>query len=200
VSEADAPPRTSRGARLVYLMGASGSGKDTVLRLLARLPHAGAPVLVAHRYITRGSDAHEASVPLDPREFARRAALGCFALHWDSHGLRYGVGIEIDAWMARGAMVIVNGSRIHLTAAHARYPALCAVHLAVDPAALERRLIARGRETPRAIAERLERAQRPFDVPEGCDLRRLDNSGAPEAAAARLLDWIHARDTAQTGA
>ena len=95
------------GARLIYLMGASGSGKDTLLRLLRAHLRGDEPVLVAHRYITRDSGASEDALRLTDGEFARRAALGCFALRWSSHGLHYGIGIEIDAWLTCGAAVII---------------------------------------------------------------------------------------------
>ena len=121
------------GARLIYLMGASGSGKDTLLRLLRAQLRADEPVIVAHRYITRDSGASEDALRLSEDEFSRREALGGFALRWSSHGLRYGIGVEMDAWLAGGAAVIVNGSRAHLPQAHARYPALTAVEIRVDP-------------------------------------------------------------------
>ena len=114
-------------------------------------------------------------------------ALGCFALHWHSHGLHYGIGIEIDAWMQGGKTVIVNGSRAHLAAAHARYPRLRAVEVAVDGDVLARRLAARGRETPEQIAERLRRAGLAYDWPPSLARIRLDNNGAPETAAGSLL-------------
>ena len=80
------------GARLIYLMGASGSGKDTLLRLMRARLRGAEPVLVAHRYITRDSGEAEDAMRLTPEEFSHRAALGCFALHWASHGLQYGIG------------------------------------------------------------------------------------------------------------
>lgn len=180
------PP--ARGERLVYLMGASGSGKDTLLRLLRAGLREREPVLVAHRYITRDSGATEDALRLSADEFARRAALGCFALRWSSHGLHYGIGIEVDTWLDGGAAVIINGSRAHLAEAHRRYPALTAVEICVDPGLLARRLAARGRESAAQIAERLRRATQAFRVPEGCRLLRVGNDGAPEAAAAELLD------------
>ncbi|WP_454677626.1 phosphonate metabolism protein/1,5-bisphosphokinase (PRPP-forming) PhnN [Achromobacter marplatensis] len=182
---APAPPVD--GARLIYLMGASGSGKDTLLRLLRAHLQDGEPVLVAHRYITRDSGDTEDALRLTPEEFARRAALGCFALRWASHGLHYGIGIEIDTWLACGAAVIINGSRAHLEAAHARYPALTAVEVTVDPALLARRLAGRGRESAEQIAQRLSRATQAFAVPQACRLAQVSNNGAPEAAAAALL-------------
>lgn len=182
-----APASPADGARLIYLMGASGSGKDTLLRLLRAHLQDGEPVLVAHRYITRDSGDTEDALRLTPEEFARRAALGCFALRWASHGLHYGIGIEIDTWLACGAAVIINGSRAHLEAAHARYPALTAVEVTVDPALLARRLAGRGRESAEQIAQRLSRATQAFAVPQACRLTQVSNNGAPESAAAALL-------------
>lgn len=181
-------PAAADGARLIYLMGASGSGKDTLLRLMRAHLRRDEPVLVAHRYITRDSGDSEDALRLTPQEFARRAALGCFALRWASHGLHYGIGVEIDAWLGGGAAVIVNGSRAHLEQAHARYPALTAVQVDVEPGLLAQRLAGRGRESASQIANRLSRAAQAFPVPERCRLARLCNNDAPETAAAALLD------------
>lgn len=179
------PP--ANGARLIYLMGASGSGKDTLLRLLRVHLTDDEPVLVAHRYITRDSGGTEDALRLSTEEFARRAALGCFALRWASHGLHYGIGIEIDTWLAYGAAVIVNGSREHLEQTHARYPAMTAVEITVDPARLAERLAGRGRESAEQIVQRLSRATQAFAVPQGCAVKRVSNDAEPEAAAAALL-------------
>jgi ribose 1,5-bisphosphokinase len=172
---------------LVYVMGASGSGKDTLLRQVRASSGPDERILVAHRYITRPSSQDEASLALTPDEFDRRARLGCFALHWRSHGLAYGVGVEIDAWMAAGITVLVNGSRAYLPQACARYPGLCAVEITVDEETLRRRLVGRGRESEQAIAERLARAAARFEPPPECPVITLDNSGTPAQAATTLL-------------
>jgi len=183
-----APPLPpADGARLIYLMGASGSGKDTLLRWLRAHLRAEEPVLVAHRYITRDSGGTEDALALTPEEFVRRAALGCFALRWASHGLQYGIGIEIDTWLACGAAVIVNGSREHLEAAHQRYPALTAVEITVDPSVLAQRLAGRGRESADQIQERLTRAAQAFAIPPHCAYTRISNDAAHDVAAAALL-------------
>lgn len=187
------PLAPADGGRLIYLMGASGSGKDTLLRLMRTGLRGEEPVLVAHRYITRDSGDTEDALRLTPEEFDRRAALGCFALRWASHGLQYGIGVEIDAWLGGGAAVIINGSRAHLEQAHARYPALTAVEVSVDPGLLALRLAGRGRESADQITERLARASQAFPVPERCRLMRVSNNEAPETAAAALLDIARAK-------
>lgn len=172
------PPGGIDGKGLFYVMGPSGSGKDSLLRALHSRLGPDDRVVVAHRYITRDADANEASVSLTTGEFERRAGLGCLALHWRSHGLHYGIGVEIEPWLARGLRVIVNGSREYLPHAVARYPALCAVHVRVAPEVLAARLRQRGRESEEAIARRLARATEDFAVPAQCRLVEIDNSGA----------------------
>ncbi|MBF6991232.1 MULTISPECIES: phosphonate metabolism protein/1,5-bisphosphokinase (PRPP-forming) PhnN [Cupriavidus] len=171
------------GSGLFYVMGPSGSGKDSLLRALRERLGPEDRVVVAHRYITREADANEASVALSPDEFRRRQALGCLALNWHSHGLHYGIGVEIEQWLAAGLTVIVNGSREYLPQAVARYPKLCAIHVRVKPEVLAARLRQRGRESEDAIARRLVRAGQAFDVPDGCSLVEIDNSGALGASA-----------------
>jgi len=175
---------------LFYVMGPSGSGKDSLLRALReRLGHSDR-IVIAHRYITREADANEASVALSTDEFHRREALGCMALHWHSHGLHYGIGIEIETWLAQGLRVIINGSREYLHQAVKRYPALCAVHVRVRPEVLGARLRQRGRESEAAIAARLARATQPFDVPAHCRLIELDNSGDLNVAVENLATIV----------
>lgn len=85
--------------RLFYVIGPSGSGKDSLMRY-ARASLAGDPsVVFAHRYITRPMELHgENHVALTETEFDARLAAGLFAMHWESHGLRYGIGlIKLDA-------------------------------------------------------------------------------------------------------
>lgn len=183
-------PHRLDGTGLFYLMGPSGSGKDSLLRALRGRLGGDDRLVVAHRYITRPADANEASVALTTEEFQRRVALGCMAMHWHSHGLHYGIGIEIEQWLQRGIKVVVNGSREYLPQAVARYPKLCALHVRVSPAALAARLRQRGRESEEAVARRLARATAAFDVPAGCRLVEIDNGGALQAAVEALANAI----------
>lgn len=146
-------------ARLIYLMGASGAGKDCLLSALrAAMP---VNMLVAHRYITREAHAGaENHIALSEQEFFLRTEQGLFALFWQAHQHHYGVGIEIDIWLQRGLDVVVNGSRAYLPEALRRYHnQLLPLCLAVSPAILAQRLQQRGRENSEQIEARLQRAQ-----------------------------------------
>lgn len=171
--------------RLVYLIGASGSGKDSLLSY-ARAHISGTSggdsgVVFAHRYITRPADAGgENHVALTEAEFAARLHARLFAMHWDSHGHRYGIGCEINHWLAKGLTVVMNGSREYLPEARRRYPELEAVLISVSPQVLAERLRARGRESEDAIARRVARAAA-YAEPAGIQ-HRITNDGALEAA------------------
>ena len=139
--------------RLIYVVGPSGAGKDSLLHF-AREHVAGTSVVFAHRYITRETGHNENHIALTREEFTARSAQGLFALEWSSHELHYGIGIEIDAWLERGCTVVVNGSRAYLARALKRYQHLEVVHIHAAPHILAQRLSTRGRETAEQVAAR----------------------------------------------
>lgn len=152
--------------RLFYVIGPSSSGKDSLLRYARARLGPVSRVVFAHRYITRPVDVNgENHVALTEAEFEARLAAGLFAMHWRSHGYRYGIGREIDLRLAKGCHVAVNGSREYLPQARRLYPALTAIMIAVSPEVLADRLRARGRETEEQITQRIARAKQ-FVCPE----------------------------------
>jgi ribose 1,5-bisphosphokinase len=163
-------------ARLIYIMGPSGSGKDSLMaEARLRLP-AEAPIVFAHRYITRPADAGgESHIALTRAEFELRRTKGLFALTWESHGFAYGIGREIDLWIKAGLSVVMNGSREALSRAVMAYPELLPVLVEVPEEILRQRLGARGRENAGEIQARLARAR--MTVAETPGLVRFDNSG-----------------------
>ena len=125
--------------KLIWLMGASGSGKDSLLTELRQREQT--QLLVAHRYITRAASAgSENHIALSEQEFFTRAGQNLLALSWHANGLYYGIGVEIDLWLHAGFDVLVNGSRAHLPQARARYQsALLPICLQVSPEILRQR-------------------------------------------------------------
>ncbi|WP_434457991.1 phosphonate metabolism protein/1,5-bisphosphokinase (PRPP-forming) PhnN [Stutzerimonas urumqiensis] len=177
---------------LIYLMGPSGAGKDSVLQ-------AARPILeaegcrIARRVITRSAEAAgEDALGVSPEAFEQRVEAGAFALHWRANGLAYGIPRDLDDWLAAGHSVLVNGSRAHLPVARQRYPDLLAVLLSVEPDVLRQRLLARGRETAEQIEARLRRSAeltRDLGVEAG-DWVRIDNSGPLTHAVSALVELV----------
>jgi ribose 1,5-bisphosphokinase len=178
--------------RLIYLIGPSGSGKDSLLDA-ARDELTRRGCRVVQRVITRSAEAMgEAAQAVTAEQFLAMQAAGDFALSWQANGLHYGIPKQIDEWLAAGADVLVNGSRQHLTQARLRYPDLLAVLLTVSDDRLRQRLLARGRESVADIEARLQRNSR-FTVQllaSDPAVFVLDNSGVLEDTAERLLQHI----------
>jgi len=177
--------------KLIYLMGPSGSGKDSLIDAAReRLGEMNCQVI--RRVITRSAESvGEDAVGVTPAEFERRQRAGDFALAWHANGLDYGIPRELDEWLKAGKHVLVNGSRENLRQAQARYPTLLPVLLTVREEVLRERLLRRGRETLEQIDARLARnalfiERRAVDRP----VYLLDNSGNLSEAVDQLLQWI----------
>ena len=196
------------GGRLIYLMGPSGSGKDTVLQGLCHLM--GNKARIAPRLITRPETCTErGAISVSEAEFLNLELSGRLAMSWRANGLAYGVPIEIDDMLNRGWDVLVNGSRDYLPEARKRYRNLLPVLLVVETELLRQRLSARGREDQEQIRQRLERNAR-FEtlavLADAGSILALDNSGPVEDTVQALYNYLtadvrqyHATDTTWNG-
>lgn len=177
--------------RLLYVVGPSGAGKDTLLRWVRHHLPGGAPVIFARRTVTRAAHAADAEqgVSVTREQFERELAHGRFAMHWRANGHAYGVGREIREWLAQGLTVVVSGSRAHLPQALADFPMLEVVHVTAAREALRARLEARGRETAAQIAHRLARAAK-LEVPAGVPRVQIRNDEDLRKAGRQLLECV----------
>jgi ribose 1,5-bisphosphokinase len=178
--------------RLIYLIGPSGSGKDSLLEA-ARTRLAERGCRIVRRVITRSAEAvGEAALGVSAQQFADMEAQGAFALSWHANGLSYGIPREIDDWLAAGQDVLVNGSRGHLQSTRLRYPDVLVLLLTVDQVVLRQRLLERGRESLIEIDQRLARNARFSEqlLVDDPTVQVLDNSGPLEQTVERLLVCI----------
>jgi ribose 1,5-bisphosphokinase len=178
-------------AKLFYIIGASGAGKDSLISYVNRRRSENTPVVFAHRYITRDADAKgENHIALSNQEFKLREKMDCFAMHWHSHQTHYGIGVEIDSWLQSGLSVVVNGSRGYLPQAAKRYPDIIPVMIRVDYEVMRERLFARGRESKEQIVARMAQAMRLETATQHSRLRTIDNNGALGEAGEELCALI----------
>ncbi|MFY0596263.1 MAG: phosphonate metabolism protein/1,5-bisphosphokinase (PRPP-forming) PhnN [Cognatishimia sp.] len=162
--------------RLIGIVGPSGVGKDSVMhRLVSAVPD----LSLVKRTITRapglGGEDYEAVLE---QEFDMRAAAGEFCLHWEAHGLFYGIPDTVRTRVARGEELLVNLSRAILPKAQEVFPDLLTFNITAKPETLANRLAGRGRESEAEIVKRLERAKKP--LPAGAKVINLSNDGPIE--------------------
>lgn len=176
-------------SKLFYIIGASGAGKDSLMNYCREQINGALPIVFAHRYITRPANAGgENHVSLTDEEFKLRIQNGLFALHWESHGLCYGIGIEVTIWLQQGMVVIINGSRDYLSTAMEKFPAMQPILIDVDVDLIKARLNGRGRESEESIGERIARNQK-LSM-DDTDIIRVQNNGTIDEAAQSLLNLI----------
>lgn len=175
-----------RRGRLIYVVGPSGAGKDSLLAWVGERLPPGAPVCFARRVITRPPQGNgEQHAPASVREFADYAAQGAFAMYWKANGDRYGIERGIVDQLEAGLTVLVNGSRAYLPKARLAFPDLEVVHVTAAPELRKARLAARRRERPAAIRRRLTR-----EPPVPAAAIELVNDRALEVAGAELLRFV----------
>lgn len=169
--------------RLVAVVGPSGAGKDTLMAMACVVDP---DIRAARRVITRPPDAGgEDFEGVSEAEFTRRLHAGEFILHWQAHGLGYGIpACELSG----GGTVLMNLSRAVLRDAMARFPDLTVLHITAPAPILAARLAARGRETRADQAQRLERAG--FDLPPDIPVRTVMNQGTADEGLANFLNAL----------
>lgn len=177
-------------ASLIYAVGPSGAGKDSLLNWLRLQLPAHLPVAWARRTINRPSapdgEVHES---VETAEFNRLLETNQFALHWAANGHLYGIRHAQLSPSAQTAWVFVNGSRAHLPQAAQHSPGLTVLHITADKEVLMHRLFNRGRESIQEIENRLQRTPA-LQVPPGCALIEIRNNASLESAGQQLLQSL----------
>ncbi len=179
--------------KLVLVVGPSGVGKDSLLATAKEHLQDDDRVIFARRYITREHDAGgEDHLEISTEEFERKSEAGDFALHWNAHGLRYGVPASTLRDVKSGNTVVVNVSRGVIDTARRTFPSVVVASITTAPDILRERLQGRGRESAKDIETRIERASA-FNV-SGNDVVEIDNSGAIEIATQSFVKVIEAKE------
>lgn len=169
--------------RLIAVVGASGVGKDSVMAGI----HAALPRLhLVRRVITRapqlGGEDHDA---VTAPQFEDMVQNGAFAVHWDAHGLRYGIPVTVKYQLNKGTDCLANFSREVLSEANAIFPRLTVLNITARPEIRARRLAGRGRETQTEIAQRLARTAKP--LPQELHVIEMPNDGPLAETVARAV-------------
>ncbi len=186
--------------QLFYLMGASGAGKDSLIQYARQHFTPRESIKIAKRYITRpiSSKNDENHHAINLVEFKQLLENGFFAMHWSRHGLQYGVSKEIDVWLEKGKLVIINGSRQYYHRALEDYPGLHALLIRADQDILHKRLLKRRRELPEEIEERMQWAAASNEIEEPNKLFSIiENNAALETAGEKFLDLLQAAKSTQ---
>ena len=171
---------------MVVVVGPSGAGKDTLLSFAAENLCQRPDVHFVRRVITRHADAGgESHEGVSDREFDTRLENGGFSVSWQAHGLKYGIPSNVVDRLARGHLVVANGSRSALPHFRSVFPKLKVINITARPDVLATRLEQRGRESRDDILRRLQRSS--LTVKGDFDVIEIDNSDDIQRAGAMMI-------------
>ncbi|MDE2384051.1 MAG: phosphonate metabolism protein/1,5-bisphosphokinase (PRPP-forming) PhnN [Alphaproteobacteria bacterium] len=174
---------------LILVVGPSGAGKDSLLRAAMAHFAGDARFVFPRRVVTRATHPDtEDHDSLSTDEFEAVHLRGGFALHWQAHGLSYGVPASVRGDMALGGMVIVNVSRAIIADAAKAFPRLAVIEVTAPPEILMARLAARGRGADGNISQRL--ARKPAPYPPGLNLLTIVNDETLQQAGQAFIRAI----------
>jgi ribose 1,5-bisphosphokinase len=174
--------------KLFYVMGASGSGKNAIMKHARERLNGKHPVVFAHRYITRPLVIDEENhIMLTKEAFQLRKKYGFFSMDWESYGYYYGIGKEIDLWLNNKTDVVVNGSREYLPVAVAKYPSMYTIMIEAHQDLIRERLGKRNRGSQHEIEQRIIRGNLFHDLPVTLIIK---NNGILEASAKEFLKLL----------
>jgi ribose 1,5-bisphosphokinase len=179
--------------KVILVVGPSGAGKDTLLRM-AREHFAAVPTLgFARRYITRPPGVDEDNYYVDEVGFSFLEKAAFFVSSWRAHRNCYGVPRhEINQYHGKGS-VLASISRSSIADFERACNAPVTILVTAHPDVLEKRLLSRGRESIEKIRERLQRAQKPLNTD---NYISFDNSGEllqSKSDFIALIDKLHSR-------
>ncbi|MFK4652039.1 ribose 1,5-bisphosphokinase [Bradyrhizobium japonicum] len=173
--------------RLVLVVGPSGAGKDTLLRLAQAACIDDHDIVFPRRVVTRESSEAEDNMAMSQDEFRRAREHGDFAVHWEAHGHSYALPLEINDDILAGRAVVANVSRTVIGALRQAYANVVVVAITAPPDVLAQRLAARARHSDGNIADRLARSV--DDTSANADVTIL-NAGSADYHSRQLVRVI----------
>ncbi len=165
--------------QLVLIVGASGVGKDTLLRSIRNKTNAN----FLKRYITRKPDENEENYYIDSDAFESLERDGFFISTWQAHANKYAIaknqiihGLNIIS-ISRGTIKDFENAFEHVTT----------IEITLPKDVLYERLKNRARESEEEIQKRLNRSYEKIDAN---NIIQFDNSASIEESTSKFITLL----------
>jgi len=180
--------------KIFYLVGPSGSGKDSLIKYAREELQDRYPVIFPRKYVARRMGCvGESDIPVPHDQILGMTKNGEFSMCWESYGNIYGLGNIAEYCVANGISIVISGSGEYLLAAERLcprlYPHIRPVLVEVSTDVAKKRLCERRRESPEEIEKRIERAGR-FNNVKDIALKIIDNSGNLNSSGREFVEFL----------
>lgn len=176
--------------KIVLIVGASGVGKDSLIRGAKALLAQQSDIKFISRYITRKPDENEDNIFLSKNEMSSLINSNYFVSHWIAHENIYAI-----AKSELGSKTnVISVSRFVVKDFESKFDNVFCINVKVDDDILKKRLLKRGREDSLQINERIKRSKKLFSAK---NLIEFDNSGNLDENIikfSQILQKIHNQD------
>ncbi len=165
--------------KIVLIVGASGVGKDTLIKALQNRVEAN----FIRRYITREPDNNESNHYIDEEAFELLKKEGFFISSWSAHYNMYGIPKN----RIQEGLNIISVSRNAIKDFENAFDNVVTIHITINKEKLIERLILRGRETKEQIEQRLQRASMEVKAQRVIE---FDNSSSLEESVEKFVNIL----------
>lgn len=165
--------------KIVLIVGASGVGKDTLLRGIKEKVDAN----FLKRYITREPDSNESNYYLDKNAFLTLKEKNYFISTWEAHENCYAIAKE----HIKNGVNIISISRGAIKDFEKIFDEVATINITIPKELLRQRLLKRGRESKEQIEKRIQRS---YPQIECKNLIEFDNSDTLEKSIEKFINLI----------
>jgi len=165
--------------KIILIVGASGVGKDTILRTIEDKINAN----FVKRYITRVPDSNESNFYLDIDAFKTLKEKEYFISSWEAHGNFYAIARD----HIKDGVNIISISRGAIEDFENVFDDVTTVYITIPKELLIKRLHSRGRENMDQIIQRVDRSNQKIVAKK---LVEFDNSSRIETSIENFISLI----------
>jgi len=173
--------------RIILVVGPSGAGKDTLIKLAQSACVHDGNIVFSRRVVTREATAFENHDSVSSDDFWQAHREGKFALHWEAHGHCYALPCTINNDIRANRTVVANVSRTVIEEMRRAYVHAVVVSIMAPAQVLAERLESRRRSSDGQLAERLVRK---VDAAASAPDVTITNIGSAERHARELVRII----------
>jgi len=172
--------------KIVLIVGASGVGKDTLIKYAKHELKDDANFNFVTRYITRQPDDNELNFYLEKKAFDTLVQQKYFTSHWTAHENYYGIPkVQIQE-----KINIISISRSAIKDFESQFKNVLVINISIPKEELYARLKSRDRENEEEIQIRLERS---YPLIEGKQVVHFDNSDELLKSQAMFLELLRSQ-------
>lgn len=165
--------------QIVLIVGASGVGKDTLLRNIENKLNAN----FTKRYITREPDQNEQNYYIDNEAFEKLKTEGFFVSTWEAHNNKYAIAKN----QIKDGLNIISISRGAIKDFEKHFDNVFTIEITLPKEILYKRLKNRGRESEEEIEKRLNRSYKKIDAKH---FLQFDNSSSVEESTEKFISIL----------